>query len=111
MTRLEDKVDQVKDYSPNVILIELTNAFNNIGIWGTDSNIWDIYYPYFRVDEMPEQIDLCILTWQDPFGETWGHTRILKNPKSVWAQSPEADRIYNLIAQPNHVLSVPSNSD
>jgi hypothetical protein len=94
----DDKAFQMANYSPSVVVIELANDSSGIANLGASDPLWAAYGPLFRVEEIPSTVDLVILTWQDIYGKTWGHARALRNPKSLWAQSPEAERIYRLIA-------------
>jgi hypothetical protein len=109
MTRLQEKGSQVAGYRPCVVVVELANAAGDIAVLGSQDKMWNIYSPLFRVDEIPAEIDFVILTWQSIFGETWGHARVLRNPGSLWARSPDAEKIYLLIAGDVGVLaSVPA---
>lgn len=108
--RIQEKADkQVKGYSPCVVVIELSNGAGDMAVLGyQDDRMWNIYAPLFRVEEIPAEIDLVILTWQSIFGKTWGRTRVLRNPKSFWAQTPDAEKIYQLIAGDAGVLVSPA---
>ena len=105
MTRLQEKGPQVAGYRPCVVVVELTNAAGDIAVLGCQDKMWNIYSPLFRVDEIPAEIDLVILTWQSIYGGTWGHARVFRNPKSRWDQSPDAENIYQLIAGEVSVLA------
>lgn len=94
----DDKAFQVANYRPSVVVIELANDSGGMANLGGSDTLWAVYGPLFRVEEIPSTVDLVILTWQDIYGKTWGHARALRNPKSAWAQSPEAESIYRLIA-------------
>ena len=94
----DDKAFQMENYSPGVVIIELANDGSGMANLGWSDRLWAAYGPLFRMEEIPSTVDLVILTWQDIYGKTWGHARALRNPKSVWAQSSEAERIYRLIA-------------
>jgi len=94
----DDKALQVANYRPSVVVIELANDSSGMANLGGSDISWAVYGPLFRVEEIPSTVDLVILTWQDIYGKTWGHARALRNPNSTWAQSPEAESIYRLIA-------------
>lgn len=94
----DDKALQVANYRPSVVVIELANDSSGMANLGGSDITWAVYGPLFRVEEIPSTVDLVILTWQDIYGKTWGHARALRNPNSTWAQSPEAESIYRLIA-------------
>jgi hypothetical protein len=98
MTTIEEKAPQMAAYRPSVLVIELANETGNIAVLGGHDSSWQVYGAEFRLNEIPSEIDLVILTWQSIYGETWGTARALRNPTSAWAQSPDAQEIVSLIA-------------
>jgi hypothetical protein len=98
MTRIEQKAPQVARYRPNVLVIDLTHESSELAPLVLERE-WRIYGPKFRVEELPADVDLAILMWQDIYGFTWQNAALpLRNPASPWASSPEADKVIRLVA-------------
>jgi hypothetical protein len=98
MRTIEEKASQMAGSTPSVLVIELANDTGNLAILGGQDSSWDLYGAEFRLEEMPPEIDIVVLTWQSIYGYTWGAARVLRNPSSAWAQSPDAQGIVDRIA-------------